>query len=302
MRGWLGQHRHALAVTLRRLLGHPLSTLFSVMVIGIALSLPAGLYVVLENLGTASGNLSAAPQLSLFLALDAGRQEAMQVQARLKGHPRIRTVHFIPREQALEQLKQNAKLGDVVESLPRNPLPDAFVVNAKSDDPVALKQLRDELQQWPNVAHVQLDSAWAERLAAFLELGRQAVLILAALLGFALLAITGNTIRLQILTQREEIEVAKLIGATDPFIRRPFLYFGALQGLLGGAAALLLVGASLHLLNFSVAELATLYGSDFRLTAQKSSDSLRLLLLAAGLGWVGAYLSVARHLRLIEPR
>jgi len=302
MRAWLAQHRHALALTLRRLLRHPLATLFSVMAIGIALSLPAGLYVLLENLGTASGNVAAAPQLSLFLALDAGRQEAMQVQARLKNHPRIRGVRLIPREQALEELKQNAGLGDVVESLPHNPLPDALVVTAKSDDPALLKQLRDELGQWPNVAHVQLDSAWAERLAALLKLGRQAVLILAALLGFALLAISGNTIRLQILTQREEIEVAKLIGATDPFIRRPFLYFGALQGLVGGAAALFLVGASLHLLNASVAELATLYGSDFRLTALKSSDSLGLLLLAAGLGWFGAYLSVARHLRLIEPR
>ena len=302
MRGWLAQHRHALAVTLRRLLGQPLSTLFSVMVIGIALSLPAGLYVLLENLGTASGNVSAAPRLSVFLALDAGRSDAMAVQARLKNHPRIRDVRFIPREQALEELKRNAGLGDVVESLPRNPLPDALVVTAKNDDPATLKQLRDELRQWPNVAHVQLDSAWAERLAAFLKLGHQAVLILAALLGFALLAISGNTIRLQILTQREEIEVAKLIGATDPFIRRPFLYFGALQGLVGGAMALLVVSASLHLLNASVADLATLYGSDFRLAALNSRDSLGLLLLAAGLGWFGAYLSVARHLRLIEPR
>jgi len=302
MRGWLAQHRHAFALTLRRLLGHPLATLFSVMVIGIALSLPAGLYVLLENLGTASGNVTATPQLSLFLALDASRQEAMQAQARLKNDPRIRRVRLIPREQALEELKQNAGLGDVVESLPHNPLPDALAVTAKNDDPAALKQLRDELRQWPKVAHVQLDSAWAERLAAFLKLGRQAVLILGGLLGFALLAITGNTIRLQILTQREEIEVAKLIGATDPFIRRPFLYFGTLQGLAGGAAALLVVSASLHLLNASVAELATLYGSDFRLTTLKSSDSLRLLLLSAGLGWFGAYLSVARHLRLIEPR
>jgi len=302
MKVWLSQHRHALALTLRRLLGSPFATLFSVLVIGIALSLPAGLYVLLHNLGTASGNVSAAPQLSVFLALDTSRQDGLRMQGRLQRHASIRDVRFIPREQALQELKQNAGVGAVVESLPRNPLPDALVVTAKSDDPAALEGLRDELRQWPKIAHVQLDSAWAERLAALLKLGRQAVLILAVLLGIALVAITGNTIRLQILTQREEIEVAKLIGATDAFIRRPLLYFGALQGLLGGAAAWLVVSASLHLLNTGVAELAALYAADFKLNALSSGDSVRLLLLSTGLGWLGAYVSVARHLRLIEPR
>jgi cell division transport system permease protein len=302
MKVWLAQHRQALALTLRRLLGNPFSTLFSVLVIGIALSLPAGLYVLLHNLGTASGNVSAAPQLSVFLALDASRQDVTQIQARLQRHASIRDVRFIPREQALQDLKQNAGVGDVVASLPHNPLPDALVVTPKSDDPAALGRLRDELRQWPKIAHVQLDSAWAERLAALLKLGRQAVLILAVLLGIALVAITGNTIRLQILTQREEIEVARLIGATDAFIRRPLLYFGALQGLTGGAAAWLVVSASLHLLNTGVAELAALYAADFKLSALNSGDSARLLLLSTGLGWLGAYVSVARHLRLIEPR
>jgi len=162
--------------------------------------------------------------------------------------------------------------------------------------------LRDELQKWPNFEHVQLDSAWAYKLEAMLKFGLLAVLFLAVLLSVALVAVTFNTIRLQILTQREEIEVSKLIGATNAFIRRPFLYFGLLQGLMGGAVAWVLITVSLYLLNSSLSELTHLYTSNFALLLPSVGDSTTLLLLSAYLGWLGAWLSVAQHLWKIEPR
>ncbi len=171
----------------------------------------------------------------------------------------------MPREQALKELKASTGLADVVDSLPQNPLPDAFVVLPRDTQPEALEKLRDEVRGWPKVTHVQLDTAWARRLEAGLKLARLAVWLLATLFAFALVAVTFNTIRLQILTRREEIEVSKLIGATDPFIRRPFLYFGALQGLAGGVAAWAIIWAGVWLLNGALAELTQLYSARIEL-------------------------------------
>ena len=207
---------------------------------------------------------------------------------------------FVPRNQALQDLKRNTGLAEVVESLGHNPLPDAFVIDAKSPNPDALERLSREIRQWPKAEHVQLDSAWARRLDALLRLGRLAVLALTTLLAFALVAVTFNTIRLQVLTQREEIEVAKLIGATNGFIRRPFLYFGALQGLAGGLAAWLIVGAFLALLNGPLSELSRLYAASLHLQHLPARDSLSLLGFSAWLGWFGAWLSVSKHLQQIE--
>ena len=300
---WLTQHWFTLTGTLQRLLRDPVSTLFTVLVIGIALSLPTGLYLLLQNVGQVAGNLATTPQITLFLALDADKHNIAALQSRLKQRTEIADIRFIPRAEALREIKQSAGLGEVVESLQHNPLPDALVLNLTNINPTAVEKLRAELSQLPKVAHVQLDSAWIKRLDALLKFSRQAALILAVLLSFALVAITGNTIRLQILTRREEIEVSKLIGATDPFIRRPFLYFGAVQGLAGGIAAWAIVSLSTYLLNRHVTELATLYNvADYHLSGLGVADGLSLLLFSTGLGWLGGFLSVGRHLRLIEPK
>lgn len=302
MSAWLAHHRHAFAMGLKRLAGSPLSTLLNVAVIGIAFSLPAGVYVMLDNLRVLSGHIDSAPQLSLFLTLDAGKQDIAEIEARLRRHPAVARFEFVPRERALQQLKRSAGLTEVVDSLKQNPLPDAFVVNAKDTAPQTLESLRSEMLKWPKAEHVQLDSAWAKRLGAMLKLARLAVLILATLLAFALIAVTFNTIRLQILTQRDEIEVVKLIGATNGFICRPFLYFGALQGLAGGAAAWGIVALAIELLNGNLGELAQLYNISFRLAHLAPEDGLSLLAFSAWLGWAGAWLSVARHLWQIEPQ
>ena len=297
--------RHALAQiigVLRRMFASRLAGLLSILVIGIALSLPAGMYVLLQNAQGLVAQLSGTPQISLFLDLDAKTDDVDRLRKQLAQHPAIDRTEFVARDQALEQLKQSTGLADVIGGLNQNPLPDAFTVYPKHGEAQALEELRNELAKLPNVEVAQLDSAWAYKLEALLKFGRMMVLILASLLSLALVAITFNTIRLQILTQRDEIEVAKLIGATNGFIRRPFLYFGALQGLLGGIAAWLIISLSLLLLNWQLDALSQLYTSQFALHPLSPGDSLTLLLFSMYLGWLGAWLSVARHLSQIEPR
>ena len=301
MKNWLAQHIRVLLFTMRRLCTTPLSSLLNIMVIGIALSLPAGLYVLLQNVQSLADQVAGAPQISVFLSMNAGHDDVARIGRQLKQHQAVGQVEFVPREQALEQIKRSTGLADVIGGLTQNPLPDAYIIYPKKTDAGALEALRDELQKWPKVEHVQLDSAWARKLEALLKFGRLAVLILAVLLSFALVAVIFNTIRLHILTQRDEIEVSRLIGATNAFIRRPFLYFGLLQGLLGGVAAWLIILASLLLLNNSLAGLVQLYASNFTLRPPSAGDTLALLGFSAYLGWLGAWLSVAQHLWQIEP-
>jgi cell division transport system permease protein len=206
----------------------------------------------------------------------------------------VREARFIPREEALKEMSAVQGLSEVIGALGRNPLPDTFVVTSRED-------ISGELAKLPGVARVQADAVWARRLAAAAAIAELGLSLLAALLGAALVAVTFNTIRLQILTQRDEIEVSKLIGATDAFIRRPFYYQGLLQGLAGGAVALGLVAAVLALLNREVRSLAESYGSAFRLEFLPPAEALAVVLFAGLLGWLGAQLSVTRHLRAIEP-
>lgn len=302
MKNWLSQHAQTLWLALKRLRQNPFASLLNISVIGIALSLPGGLYVLLNNLESLSRQVSGEPQISLFLSMQAASAEVSQTQARLKSHPGVRNFQFVPRDQALRELQKAAGIADVVQSLTQNPLPDAFIIHAKDSSADALQRLRDEFRSWPNTAHVQLDSLWAQRLEALLRLGKLIILLLAILLSFALVAVTFNTIRLQILTHREEIEVAKLIGATHRFIRRPFLYIGALQGLAGGVVAWAIVAVSIQVLNIGIADLTRLYTINFQLNQPNTSDSVSLMLFSAWLGWLGAWMSVSRHLHQIEPR
>ena len=299
---WLLAHFDTLRESLVRLIRQPFATGLNVIVIGIALSLPVGFYLGIDNLQAFSRQLSSDPQISVFMAMDAGAGDVSAVERRLRSHPEVGRVDFIARDQALARLKRSAGLADVLDDLERNPLPDAFVVTARSNDPSTLEALRDQAGHWPKVEHVQLDAEWARRLDAALGVGRLLVTLLAGLLALALVAVTFNTIRLQILTRRDEIEVSKLIGATNPFIRRPFLYLGSLQGLAGGCAAWVIVTLALLVLNVQLAELTTLYGTAFKLRPLDADDSVLLLVFSAALGWLGAWLSVSRHLWQIQPR
>ncbi len=301
MKAWFSQHRRGFTATFGRLARTPLGSALNILVIGVALSLPAGLYVLIENLQASSQQIAAEPLVNVFMALDANRTEVAQIEARLKQSPHVARFRFLPRDEALQELKQSSGIADVIDSLPQNPLPDAFIVSAKDNTPQALKALRNEFRQWPRVTHVQLDALWAQRLDAALRLGRLLTAILSALLALALIAATFNTIRLQVLTRRDEIEVTKLLGGTDAFIRRPFLYFGALQGCAGGMAAWLIVTGGVYLLNLNLGELSHVYATLIQLRYLSPGDSLGLLVFPAILGWFGAWLSVGQHLALIEP-
>lgn len=300
MKGWLLHHRLAAALAFRRLSATPLNTLLGAMVIGIALALPAGGEMLLANFQRLAQRIAATPQISVFMALEAAKKDVAEVGARLRKHPLTREVRLVPRENTLGRFKESEGLAEVLDSLPRNPFPDAFVVVPDDESPAALEAMRTEFAGYPRVEHVQLDSAWVQKLDALLRLARLVVALLATVLGVALVAITFNTIRLQILTQAEEVEVSRLLGATDAYIRRPFYYFGALQGLAGGGVAWLAVLGATLVLRAPVGELANLYGIDFALHILPLADSMLLFALAALLGWAGAWLSLVRHLSQSE--
>jgi cell division transport system permease protein len=299
---WFRQHRFALGAALAHVRKAPGSFLFNVLVVAVALALPFTGVTLLDNVKPMSEQLSVDPEISLFLAAGTSREEAQALAPHLRQilqGSRAR-VDFVPREQALATLKDKSGLSDVIETLGENPLPDSYVMKlegfASGGDAARVDGIAEQLRALPGVDTVQVDSAWVKRLAALLGVLRLALLLLAVTLGTVVIAVVFNTIRLQVLTQKEEIAVSKLLGATDNFIHRPFYYTGALLGLCAGAVALGAVALALRPLNSAIAEFARLYASDFQLAALPPLGVALLLAISAGLGLVGAMLSVQRHL------
>jgi len=302
MSAWLRHHAQSLRQTLARLAGAPFAALANVLVIGVSLALPLGAYGLLVNLQGFSGSLPTEPQISLFLSRGGARPDVAALEVQLKRAEGVRAVRFVSRDAALAGLKRAPGMAEAISSLRDNPLPDAFVVTLADGDASSAERLEKQFRALPGVAHVQVDSAWVRRIDALLRLGRTAVLLLGTLLGFALVAVTFNTIRLQVLTQREEIEVSKLIGATDAFIRRPFFYLGSLLGAGGALAALAIIYLAFALLNRDLAQFGTLYGVEVHLRFISAGDAASVVFFASVLGWMGTYLSVSKHLYQIEPR
>ena len=300
MNQWLNQHIQPLLMVLGRMRQNLLGTVLMCCVMGVTLSLPAILFTIVDNLGQVAGGIESKPQLSLFLKLDASSSAKEAITEQLKKHPDIAKYEFVSKESAWEQMQQNANTADISASLNKNPLPDAYFVTPKDIQPKNVEHLQKEMQQWDGVELAQVDSNWIQRLDTVLKLGKKAIFVLVALLGFALVAVIGNTIRLQIMTQLEEIEVSKLIGATNQFIRRPFLYAGTLYGLGGGLAGLLVLYAVVQLFNTSVTEIADLYASQFRLSMPNANIIGAMLLSAIGLGWMGSFVAVNRALAKID--
>jgi cell division transport system permease protein len=298
LKAWIGQHLTALRDALRRLLAAPLNSLLSLLVIGVALTLPTAGWLCLDNLRQATGDSPGVQQISIFMTLDVGKSALSDLESRLKD-ARAGSWRFVSREEALKHLQASEGMAEIVASLPKNPLPDAFIVTPDDTRPEALESLARTFAAWPDVAHVQLDSAWVRRLDALLRLGKLVVMLLGILFAGALVTITFNTIRLQILAQAAEIELAKLIGATDAWIQRPLHYFGVLQGVLGGLCAALLVTVGFHLLRAPVGELAQLYGANFVLQGLSPLDITALAVVGGGLGWLGASISAAMYLRRV---
>ncbi len=302
MNRWLRQHRFAFGAALGNLKKAPGSFLFNVIVVAIALALPFTGLTLLENVRPVSEQLSVDPEISLFMTPQTARADAEALAPQLRNVLKAykAKITFVPREQALESLKDKSGLTDVLGTLGENPLPDGYVMKLdgfkNAADASHVDALADQLRALPGVDTVQVDSAWVKRLAALLGILRLVLLLLAVTLGMVVIAVVFNTIRLQVLTQRDEIAVSKLIGATDVFIHRPFYYTGALLGLAAGVVALGAVALALRPLNVAIAEFARLYASEFQLAALPPLGVAALLAISAGLGLVGAVLSVQRHL------
>jgi len=299
---WMESHRASWVDSLRRLAKQPIGSFFTCMVMAVALSLPMGLSLLLKNVERLGGSWQRAAQISLYLELDAGDRTGEALVTQIKGLPGVADAQFVSSAQALVEFQQQSGLGEAIKELPDNPLPGVVVVTPEEVDKAALEALRQNLAELPKVQQAQLDLVWVERLAAILKLGDRFVFGLTVLLISALLLVIGNTIRLHIENRRIEIEVIKLVGGTDAYVRRPFLYMGALYGLGAGLFAWALLAFGLDWLNGAVVDLAGLYGSNFALGGVPPADGLSLLLGAILLGYIGAWIAVARHLRELAPR
>ncbi len=300
---YLDNHRSVARDSLRRLLRRPAAAAMTCMVIGIALALPAGLFVALGNVEQLSSGWDGAARISLFLHQAQSEAAGRELAERLGRRDDIAASEYISREQALAEFRRLSGFGEVVDRLDNNPLPAVVVVTPSDRDmsAAATRALYEELAQLPAVEQAQLDLEWIQRLYAMMQLGRRLTLALGALLALGVLLVVANTIKLAIEARRDEIVVVKLVGGTDAFVRRPFLYTGLWYGLGGGLAAWLLVQLSLFWLSGPVANLAGHYQSDYALLGLGLGNSAALWLLAAALGLGGAWVVVGRELRAIEP-
>ena len=296
-------HLQAFFYSLGTIWRNPFSSLMTIAVIGIALALPSGLHVILKNVQGISAGWENAAQISLFLKTGIAEEQARKMVTSLEAMPEITSVKYLSPADALEEFRHLSGFGDALNALDENPLPSLLIVQPATEftAPAQVGRLLDRLRDFNEVDMAQLDMEWIKRLYALMEIGKRGVMVLGALLALAVLLIIGNTIRLAIQNKRDEIEVQKLIGATDAFIRRPFLYSGIWHGFLGAIIAWLLVAISLWLLNGPVQRLSLLYDSNFELGVLGLTASATLLAAGAILGLLGAWAAVGKHLREIEP-
>jgi cell division transport system permease protein len=298
---WLSHHLHVFFFSLGQISRNPLATLMTASVIGIALALPTGLYLLLENARAVSQGWDGVMQISLYLKPEISDQQAYLLAQRLQQHPDIKQLRVISRSQALQEYKQLSGFSEALNMLVDNPLPAVLVVRPRLATPQQGQMLLQQLSQLKEVDVAQFDQRWLKRLFAIVDIIRRGVLILAVLLALAVLLIIGNTIRLSIQSRREEIEVNKLFGATDRFIRRPFLYSGWWYGFLGSLFAWGLISYALYLLEDPTRQLSSLYFSQYQLITLDFKATLVLLLTGPFLGLLGAGLAVGRHLQSIQP-
>ncbi|MCP3673112.1 MAG: cell division protein FtsX [Gammaproteobacteria bacterium] len=296
-------HRQEISNSLNVMLKTPIASFMTLAVLGIALALPGGLQVILKNSNMLSEGWDGASRFSLYLVESVSDDAAASLGNRLRSRSDIAEVLLISREKALEEFQSTSGLGDVLQQLEENPLPIVLEIlpAENSSTPEASQSMLEEFKKLPEVEFAQLDMQWVKRLYYLLDLADRAAFALALLLGVAVLLIVGNTIRLAIQNRREEIEIIKLIGATNAFIRRPFLYTGLWYGFGGGIFAISLIGISLWWLSDPVSQLAGLYESGYRLAGLSFVETLELLGFSTLLGLVGAWVSVTRHLSQINP-
>ncbi|HXI47306.1 MAG TPA: permease-like cell division protein FtsX [Steroidobacteraceae bacterium] len=300
---YFARHAQVLVGSLGRIVHQPFATLMTMGVIAVALALPLFLSLLLQNARVATGNWNEAYDLSVYMDKKAGAGRAQSLAKQLKARGDVAAVRIITADQALAEFRNDSGFGKALDALSDNPLPDTLVVTPTltASTPQGTETLKAAIAAMSDVQTVQIDTEWVKRLHAMLDLLRRVVLLTGGLLGVGIVLIVSNTIRLDILNRRAEIEVMKLVGASDGFARRPFLYSGIWYGLGGGLLALTLVAVASTVLARPVAQLAFLYGSDFRLEGLKLVVGLGVLSLAVALSWLGSWLAATRHIRAIEP-
>ncbi len=298
------RHAQAFLGALGRLARNPLASALTLLVVALALALPMSLKLFVSNARLATGDFQDAVDLSVYLKTDVALTKAQQLARNAKARPDVAEVTLIPADEALEEFRRYSGFGAALEVLQQNPLPHVLHIRPAPDasSTAAVETLRRYFGAWPEVDLVQVDSAWVMRFNAILDVLRKVLIIAAALLGLGVLAVVGNTIRLEILNRRAEIEVTKLVGGSDGFVRRPFLYTGLLYGLGGALLAWAIVTITVLVLTQPVATLAQLYGSQYALAGPEAEDAGYLLGGGAFLGLLGAWISATRHLSRIEPR
>lgn len=306
MNNWLNHQMQAMILVLTRMHHNLLSTFMISLVVGVAMCLPSLFYLGVDNLSKLTDHMQNETEISLFLKLDINADTIAEIDAALAKNTAIENYHLVKKEVAWQQLqeksKQNPEVNEAINQLGKNPLPDAFYIQAKSAEPEALESLKNTLANIPGVEHALLNTEWAKRLSTLLGLSKALIFIIALLLAVVLLVIIGNTVRMQILTQKDEIEVSYLIGATTGFIRTPFLYAGVLYGLFGGLLAVLMMLGIIQVFNYAIAKVSNLYSSDFHISLLNTDLFVTIIGGAMFIGWLGSYLAVTRAISSIRIR
>jgi cell division transport system permease protein len=301
---YFSRHAQALLSAFGRLIRQPLGTVLTVFVIAIALALPSTLWLLVKNARIATGDVTDSIELSVFFKADVPLEQAEQLAAAARQRPGVGEVTLIAADDALEEFRQYSGFGAALDALQGNPLPHVIVVKPEAlyANPSGVESLKRYLAAWPEVETVQFDGEWVRRLTAILDLLRNVFVVFAVVLGIGVLAVVGNAIRLEIRARRSEIEVTKLVGGTNAFVRRPFLYEGVIFGLLGGGAAVGIVSLAVASLIEPVSRLASLYGGQFVLSGIGVIEAAVLVVGGALLGVIGAWLGAARLIARIEAR
>lgn len=294
---WLRLHAHAAAEALRRISSQPVASAFSIAVLALAVALPVLAAVALQSAGAIASSLETDPHVNVYLTLDASDDDVKRVGDVLRASPEASAVQFVPRDKALQDLKASTHLAEVIDSLQGNPLPHAYIVRVRTEDPARIAAARDAWSKIPKVDQVAADFEWAQRLGNWIRFGRRLLTVIALALGSAVVFIAGHLIRLQVVSRREEIEVSQLVGATASDVRRPFLYHGLLQGALAGGVAVGLGALAAYWLGGELRALTPEYAAELKIVPLDPIFSSAAVAIAAVLGLLGAWWAVGRELR-----
>ncbi|WP_258807567.1 permease-like cell division protein FtsX [Pseudidiomarina sp. CB1] len=300
---WL-HHAQQCIGSLGELARYPFASLMTMAVLGLSLTLPATLYVIVKNTDSVGANFQQASEITVFLRQDLNQQQVSTFAKRIELNEAVAQTRLIDKATALAEFRERSGFGEALETLDSNPLPDVLLVTPQEEhrSPAAAEALLQELKQQREVDEARLDVGWLQRFQAIVQLVRDGFLGLALLLCIAVVLIVGNTIRLNISSKRDEIMVMKLVGATDAYIQRPFLYTGLWYGIVGGVITWLATAALLWWLSGAVRDIADLYDSQFRLTGLNLAEMGVIWALAIGLGLLGSHIAVRKHVRAIEPQ